>query len=270
VHNTITPAQRELVSAVSRALEADEDIEAAWLGGSLGRGAGDAFSDVDVVALVRGSRAADVGLRYTKDVSAIATPVLINSLYGGRVVNVVTSDWQRFDVSFVEGSELGRFNARNLTVLFNKGELSPPVVEPRDYEPQPQVLLPIVKEFLRVLGLLVVVAGREEWLLAMSGTEILRRLTIDMMLEENRIGPVERGGALRRNSLLTAEQLRELMSLPPIAANRDSVYAVSLALCAVFLDRARRLSDTIGMVWPAEFETATRRHLADRLGLTIP
>src|SRR5262245_9143987 len=122
----MTPAQRELVAAITRTLEADDSIEAAWLGGSLGRGAGDAFSDVDVVALVRGSRAADVGLRYTKDLSAIATPVLVNSLYGGRVVNVVTSEWHRFDVSFVEAGELTRFNAGALIVLFNKGELSPP------------------------------------------------------------------------------------------------------------------------------------------------
>jgi hypothetical protein len=270
VHNTITPVQRELVNAVSRALEADADIEAAWLGGSLGRGAGDAYSDIDVVALVRDSRATDVGLRYVNDVAKIATTVLVNSLFGGRVLSVVTSDWSRFDVSFIHADELGRYNAREVVPLFNKGRLAPPQLEARPYEPKPEVLLGLVNEFLRVLGLLVVAAGREEWILAMSGTELLRRLTIDMMLEENRVGPADRGGALRRNSLLTTEQRRELESLSPLAANRASVYAASRELCAIFLRRARPLAGRIGMTWPSEFEAATRRHLSDRLGLTIP
>ena len=57
--------QQALVDAIAKALGADPEIEAAWLGGSLGRGAGDAFSDVDIVALVADAPAAQVGLRYS-------------------------------------------------------------------------------------------------------------------------------------------------------------------------------------------------------------
>lgn len=265
----LTREQQDLVDAIGRALGADPQIEAAWLGGSLGRGAGDAFSDVDVVALVRQGSAAEVGLRYVRDAATIAEPVLVTPLFGGRVVSVVTADWRRFDVSFIEASELGRFDAANLISLFNKGDRAPPRAESVAYQASPDAVLRLVNEFLRVLGLLVVAAGREEWLLAVSGTDILRRLTIDLMLEENRVGPVQRGGALRRNPLLTAEQRQALEGLSPIAANRRSVTAVNLELAAIFLPRARRLSDEIGGAWPSAFEAATRRHLRERLGLII-
>lgn len=264
-----TPEQRDLAETIGRVLAGDPGVEAAWLGGSLGRGAGDAWSDVDVVALVPQGEAAAASARVAELIPEIAEPVLVNRLFGGRVLNVVTADWRRFDISLVEPAELARFDAANLEALFNKGELGPPRGAPQPYAPAPETVLALVNEFLRVLGLLVVAAGREEWMLAQTGTEILRRLTMDLMLEENAVGPVERGGALRRNPHLTAEQRAELEGLSPVAANRESLLAANAELARVFLPRAKRLAERIGMAWPAAFEAATRRHLAERLRLTF-
>lgn len=58
-------------------------------------------------------------------------------------------------------------------------------------------MLGLVNEFFRVLGLSVVAMGQEEYVLGLQGGDILRRLTVDLMLEENGIGPIERGGAGR-------------------------------------------------------------------------
>jgi hypothetical protein len=265
----VTPEQQALADRIGRVLAADPDIEAVWIGGSLGRGGGDAFSDVDTVALVNGSRAADVGQRYARDISAIAPPALVNPLFGGRVVNVVTVDWQRFDIHFIEAAELVRFDAARLTPLFNKGEREPPRAPVKPYRTTPETLLPIVNEYLRVLGLLVVATGREEYVLGLSGVDILRRLTTDLMLEENGTGPAERGGALHRNPLLTAEQRRELRSLSPVEASRDGLIKANVELAAIFLPRARRLAQEIGMPWPAVLEEATKRHLRERMGVTI-
>jgi predicted nucleotidyltransferase len=264
-----TPEQQALVGAIAEALADDPEIEAAWLGGSLGRGAGDAFSDVDVVALVAAAPAAEVGLRYSRDVASIAEPALVNVLYGGRVVNVVTTDWGRFDISFIEPLELTRFNAAQLTALFNRGNRNPPRDAPAPYQTDAPTVLRLVNEFLRVLGLLVGCIGREEYLLGLAGADILRRLTIDLMLEENGVSPIERGGALRRNPLLTPDQRRELATLAPVAANRAGIIAANAELAAIFLPRARRLADKVGTEWPAVFEEATKRHLRDHLGLVI-
>jgi len=265
----LTAEQQDLADAIVRVLVDDPEIEAAWLGGSLGRGAGDAFSDVDVIALVADARAAQAGLRYSRDVASIAEPALVNVLYGGRVINVVTTDWGRFDISFVEPAELARFTATQLTVLFNRGSRSPHRVAPAPYQTAPSTVLGLVNEFLRILGLVVGCIGREEYLLGLAGADILRRLTIDLMLEENGVGPAERGGALRRNPLLTPDQRSELAALAPVAADRAGIIAANAELAAVFLPRARRLAGKIGMEWPAVFEAATKRHLRDHLGLVI-
>ena len=265
----ITAEQQALVEAIARALSDDPQIEAAWLAGSLGRGAGDAYSDVDVLALVAEGPPAEAGLRYAGEVGRIAEPVLVSPLFGGRVVNVVTADWRRFDISFVAADELGRYDAGRLTALFNKGDHSPPARQAKPYRATPETVLPIINEFLRVLGLLPVAAGRQEWLLGLAGLDILRRLTIDLMLEANGVGAAERGGALRRNPFLTPEQRQALEGLGPVAASRESVFAANREIAAVFLPRARRLAAEVGADWPAAFEAATRRHLEQRVGLTI-
>lgn len=266
---TVTLEQQDLLEAIRSRLFGDPEIEAAWLGGSLGRGDGDAFSDVDVVVLTAEGQAAKVGLRYAGEADQITETVLVNTLYGGRVVNVVTADWRRFDLTFMEPADLVRYDAAKLKVLFNRGGHEPAAGTPTSYIATPDSVLPLVREFLRVLGLLPVAAGREEWLLALTGIGLLRSLTLDLMLEENGVGPADRGGALRRNPFLTAEQREALEGLSPVAADRDSLFAANVELAAVFLPRARRLAERIGMEWPSALEAATRRHLRERLGLVI-
>ena len=262
----MTTEQQALAEAIRHVLEADPEVQAAWLAGSLGRDAGDAFSDVDVLVLAPPGEASAMGRRYAENVAGIAEPVLVMLLYGGRVVSVVTADWARFDLSFVEPAELGGYHAPRLTRLFNRGDLSPPDRQPEPYAATPASVRPVIEEFLRVLGLLVVAEGRGEWVVALSGVEILRQLSLDLMLEENGVAPADRGGVKRRNPFLTAAQRAELEALLPVAANRDSVRAANVQLAELFLPRARRLADRVGLAWPAPFEAATRRYLRDQIG----
>ncbi len=265
----VTSEQQALIDVITPALERDARVQAAWLAGSLGRGAGDAYSDVDFLALTELGTAREVSTDLAADVGRIAAAVLVNSLYGGRVLNVVTEDWRRFDVAFVEATDLVRYDGAQLSPLFNRVDMAPPPRPRVVYRATPMSVQPKVTEFLRILGLTPGAMGREEYVLGLSGLELLRRLTMDLMLEENGVGPAELGGALRRNPLLTADQRAELEGLPPAAANRQSVIDGSAALAAIFLPRARRLAAAIGMSWPSAFEAATRRHLLATLGLEI-
>jgi predicted nucleotidyltransferase len=266
----LTPEQEQIVRSASAVLAADGEVAAAWLAGSLGRGAGDAFSDVDLLVLVTAGDPSDVGRRYAACIASIAPPALANPLFGGRVVNVVTEDWRRFDLSFIKADELARYNAAQLVQLFNKGALAPPIREEEPYAPSPDVVLGLVNEFLRVIGLSVVAVGREEWLLAQWGADILRRLTMDLMLEENAVSPAERGGALRRRPLLTADQFSALANMRPVTPDLEGVLVSNRELAAIFLPRARALSQRIGAPWPSTFERATREHLRTNLGLELP
>jgi predicted nucleotidyltransferase len=265
----VTAEQRDLIDTIHRVLAADDGIEAVWLAGSLGQGKGDAFSDVDVLVLTVDGRLGDTMARYARDVSMIAEPVLVNPLYGGRVLSVVAADWRRFDLTFVEGGDLGRYNSAALSCLFNKAGRAPPERGPIPYKTQPEELLKLVNEFLRVLGLLVGGIGREEFVLGLQGVGLLRQMTLDLMLEENGVGPAERGGALHRNPLLTPDQRHELEALAPVPADRAGIITANVALAELFLPRARQLAGRIGMTWPEAFEAATRRHLRVGLDLTF-
>jgi hypothetical protein len=264
-----TREQQDLIDGIEKLLRAEPRVEAAWLAGSLGKGQGDAVSDVDTLALAADGMAGEVSKELAANLDGIAKPVLVNALFGGRILNVVTEDWLRFDISIVQGDELDRYDARDLTPLFNRGGRKPPTHPDIPYVTPPDQLLKLVNEFLRVLGLLPVGAAREEWELGLTGIDLLRRMTFDLMLEENAIAPARRGGALHRNPLLTAEQRAALARLPPQAARRDSIVESNQAFAAIFLPRARRLAAKIGMVWPAEFEDATRRHLKRTMGIEI-
>jgi hypothetical protein len=156
-----------------------------------------------------------------------------------------------------------------MTPIFNKGASTPPVQPKTPYRTSPHQLLAMVREFLRVIGLTPVAMGREEYELALTGIDLLRRLTFDLMLEENSISPAMRGGALHRNPMLTAEQRADLSTLPAIAADRASIVAGTTAFARLFLPRARRLAAEIDMDWPTDFEDATRRHLLKSLGLQL-
>jgi predicted nucleotidyltransferase len=260
-----TEQQAALIAAIRGVLEADPRIAAAWLAGSLGRGAGDAYSDVDILVLCEDGQVGEVAAAYAKDVSAIATPVLVKTLFGGRIVNVVTDDWQRFDLVIIEAETLPRYNAAELTPLFNRGTRAPPRTTRPPHKTTPEVLRNLVEEFLRVLGLSPVAHGRSETLASLSGVEMLRRMLIDLLLEENGVGPAERGSALHLNAFLTPQQRSALEALPSIAANRESLLAMNRALAALFFPHARALAAKIGMEWPQALEDATRAHLKKTL-----
>jgi predicted nucleotidyltransferase len=263
----ITESQQHLIDGVERLLRAEPEVEAAWLSGSLGSGLGDEFSDVDVLVLVRDGSAGAAGAALAGKVDQVARPVLVNVHFGGRVISVVTEDWERFDLNLIEADQLAAQAARRLKPLFNRGDRGPPEQAEAPYRVSPDQLSALVKEFLRVLGLAAVVMGRREYVVALAGVGHLRGMAVDLMLEENAVPSWKRGGALRRNPLLTAEQRETLEALPPLKAERDSLIEAQQALAGVFLPRARRLAEEIGMAWPDALEGATRRSLEARLGI---
>jgi predicted nucleotidyltransferase len=263
-----TPAQAALIGAIHRVLEADPRVEAAWLSGSFGRDAADDFSDVDVLVLVKAPWQ-DTAKAYADDVSAIADAALVNPLFGGAVLNVVTTDWERFDLSFISAENLWRYDGSGLKPLFNKVGAEPPVRPRTAYQPPPEKIAGMIREFLRVLGLAGVVLGREEHVAAVSGLELLRRAVIDLMIEDNRIAPEDRGGALHLRRLLTPEQHALLARFPPMRPERASVIECSVAAAGLFLPLARRLAEETGAQWPEALEQATRRRLKEALDVTF-
>jgi predicted nucleotidyltransferase len=262
----MTPDQQQLLESAKQQFATDDRIEALWLAGSLARGRGDAYSDVDFLALCAAGTLDAVSADIVRTIALIAEPLLVLPLFGGRVISIVAQGWQRFDISLIEVHDLPRHDPAWLLALFNRSGAQPTGHYPDHYAPTPETLLRLTYEFLRILGLAATVAGREDYVVLMSGVEQLRGL----MLEENRIGSWARGGHLSRRPLLTNQQNAALVALPPLTADRRSTMANHVALAALFLPLARRLCDEAGADWPAPFEEATRAMVQEQLGIVIP
>jgi hypothetical protein len=216
----------ELYERIAEALA--PHVRALRLGtGSLTRGTADPYSDLDLVAEVD-----DPGSFDAVEALRAATPtVLLRAMPFGAIA--ITPDWLRVDLAVVRPGEDG----------------GPPEAPATDVDA-------LAEEFLRVLGLLPVVVGRGEWIVASDGAWLLRAFLVRLMLAEN--GERALTGAKRLNEKLTAEQRELVEALPPIAATRDAVVAAHLATADAFLPRARALA----VRWPAELEAATRAYLS--------
>ncbi|HEX5414974.1 MAG TPA: nucleotidyltransferase domain-containing protein [Chloroflexota bacterium] len=260
-------AQRTLLERIVAALAADERCLAAWLGGSLARDEGDAFSDVDVGVAIDDPCAPDFLANLDSLVDRMTATVFKRSARLGdtTVLTAITPDWQRFDISVELSSNIGRPLAYPRVVLFDRGGIQERFgpLTPAPSVP-PERLRWLVEEFWRVLGLFVVVAGRGEYLVAVDGVMLLRRYLIDLMLLEN---GARRGGALHLNKFLTSDQRRVLEALPPLSPSRESVIASNLAYARAFRPLARRLAAQHGLSYPEEFEKATIAHVAPSFSL---
>jgi hypothetical protein len=245
-------------------------VRAAWLSGSLGRGAGDRYSDVDVVAVVPEADRKDFLADWDSIVLTIAPVVLTDRLNTSTVTvfNHVTTDWLRFDVSVITPAALDRYTASTVRLLFDKADVHSrlcPRVEP--LAPSGATVYALTKEFMRTVGLLPVVLGREEYAVGASGACLVRTLLIQLMKED--VAVEDRGGALHLRGLLPDARLAEIDALPPIAATRESVVDMHIAVSGLFLPLARDLCERTGTQWPDALERALRAHLDRELGLKM-
>jgi hypothetical protein len=261
-----TPDQQTLIDRIKDVFLADERIDAAALSGSIGRGVDDAWSDVDVVAAVHEDDLAACVAEYGGARNPLGETVFLLTLYG-RIVTAVTPAWARYDLQFVTHQEYRGLDPTGLKPLFIRSGVAPPSGGGLRAAPTaPGRLLGQINEFLRVLGLLDVAVGREEWLVSQEGVGLLRKALIDMMVEANgRTG--DRGGVKRLRAFLTDEQRQAVEALPPPAANRESLIAANIALARLYIPLARSVAEREGVAWPEAFEAATREHLARTLGM---
>jgi predicted nucleotidyltransferase len=260
----------ELAERIGEALENCPGVGAAFLGGSHGRGEADAYSDIDVYAVVADSEEmTDVVTRLARTAEAVAPLVFSKVLPNARTINCITLEWHRFDLTVVTGSELAFLTDGQARPLFDQLGLTAALaaVAPSSAPPAPEALLDIVSEFIRVLGLSVVAKGREDLVVAQTGTNLLRDMLIKTMVLANGARP--RRGALALRKDLTPDQVAALLALPS-GATWPAVLERTQAIAGQFFPRARALAEEVGADWPEDFERVTRAHVQQNIGIDLP
>jgi hypothetical protein len=252
----VTP-QQQLVEQVRDRLLTDPRVRGLWLTGSHGAGTDDELSDVDMFLLVAPDDLAGY-LDGWPAVAAAYRPLLARRLGPAPVFHHVLDGWLRWDVVVGTPEDLARLDRGRVVEVFNHDGLSPS--SPSHRGADPDVVRELTEEFLRVLGLLPVVLGRNELVAAASGAALLRQLLTTLLryrAEGDRLS-----GALHLNRVLPPGEVSALEALPPVYAERGTVVRLHLACAAMFLPVAR---DLLGQEYPFALETACRAHLRAHL-----
>ncbi len=270
LHGCMLPLmdQAQLIAQITDRLHGDPDLRALFLAGSLGRGEGDRFSDVDLVAVVGPDAQGGFAARWRVLLDGVAPVVFWWSPRGIRtLVSAVTEGWLRCDLFMVPPDGLGRRAKSTVVPLIDPNGLYATL--PDELPPgaaNPKRVQGLIDEFLRVLGLLPVVAGRGEHVTAARGAGMLRDMLIDLMLEDAELP--EPQGALHLGQLLPLDDMATLAALPPALPDRLDVEA-HVAAAKAFIPRAQRMARELGLDWPQAFAAATARHLEAELGLRL-
>jgi predicted nucleotidyltransferase len=197
--------QQELIRRVTAALESDSRVLALFLAGSFGKGSADTYSDVDFLVVTEPEARENFLSSWPRILEEITHVVFWNhGVRGAPLVNAITAEWLRCDVVVVDHSELTKRSQESLTALIDRANLFT-LLPPRSKREAPNPLRTsfLIHEFLRVLGLLAVVAGRGEYLVGVTGAGMLRSHLISLLLEENDMSDT---GVLHLSQVLSEEQ----------------------------------------------------------------
>jgi hypothetical protein len=260
--------QNGLVENIVAVLEGEDRVRAAWLAGSRARGTSDRYSDLDIWAVTAPEDHRSLLADWPELAKQVGPAVLCQQVGPLPVYTHITPGWERYDIAFGTTGDVSRRSRTSVRLLFDRDGLDALLAGPAGPQrPDPAKIQATTTEFLRVLGLLPVVIGREEYVVAASGAGLLRTLLIQLMIEDTEAE--DRGGALKLKGLLPPGRLEALASLPPIAATRESAIEAHLACARLFLPLARELSRRTGAPWPAGLETAARSYLHTSLSITF-
>ncbi len=259
-----------IIETITNALQDQPVIRGLFLSGSFGNGRADAYSDIDFVLVSGDGPTAEVAGVWKAAVARTGDIVMWwDRNVRPALINAITADWTRTDVIILKPEQFAAHNQASLRPLFDHDDLYDQLQKEQPHpQASPARLFRQIEEFIRILGLLHLAAGREEYINGVAGIFHLRTKLIDLLVEET--AAPDRGGALHLNRLLTEEQKALITALPAPVPERDAMIATHLAYAKAYLPRARQLARLRGVEWPERFEAATWDKLNESLGLARP
>ena len=260
----------DVIQTIKHATMDVPGIRALFLSGSYGNGMADQYSDIDFILVADDGASDAVAETWRKAVEQTGDIVLWWDRTPNPVlINAITEDWTRTDVIILRPDQMGSQTKSSLKPLFDHGNIFDGLAESAENKgPNLPKLKYQIEEFIRILGLLHLGIGREEYINGVLGVFYLRNLLVDLLIEET--DAPHRGGILHLNRLITDEQKALLVSLPPAIPNRDAIITAQLAYAKAYLPRARKRALQLGMEWPERFEAATWAHLGKTLSIERP
>jgi hypothetical protein len=258
--------QEEIVEKLRASVVADPRIRAAWLGGSLGRGDADRYSDVDLHLLIATGQAQTLRVEAPAWLARHADLVLCRA--GGRRLNALTTDGLRLDVWLhEEGERQEGYSSLHSRVLHDPAQLLlEPTLEAR--EPlgpgRGERLLAGIEEFWRCLSLLPALAGRGELIVGVQELGVELGLVSRIVLDG--LGIDRDAGHGKLNQALP-EELRGRLEAAIASTGQgvDGMKRAHLALAEIVAQLGPTYAERHGVTYPKALEEAVLRYLRREL-----
>lgn len=261
------PWQRRCIEAATRILPNCPGVRAVWVGGSLARGEGDQFSDVDLNCLVSNDSLEFWRREWSAVVSRLVGPLTMARTINDSVIGgfSLTSDWEHVDLILHPRETFVR--PVDCHTLYDPDRLIDAAPSPA----QSDNLMnagDMSEFFFYLAGSFATLIGRSELVLAQNAVISLRQWLVQLMFAENGQRPA--GGARRLNSFLTAEQRQDLEKVGGALGSTEDVAAAAAMVFYNFSDRAKHVAEADGSTFPEPMRELTERHLRRTLGRMWP
>jgi hypothetical protein len=272
----LPPGYRDLFRRLLAAVRADDRVRAMWLSGSLGRGAADAGSDLDVVLRVADGSFPGFAAGWREWLAGVTPTVLARELPGmpGSWYSL-TPSCLRLDVVTERAGQPVTAPGRRL--VLDKDDAAagraadradPPVSDPEPPAgpgPRPQRLAQLVEEFFRQQAIFPAgVVARGDWLLGVVGVQSAHTLLYELFVEANQ--PLPAMGVKQWSAKLTPRQRDCCAALPVPQPDRASVLGAMQAADRAFRREARPVLAACQVPWPEELDAAVTSYQARELG----
>jgi hypothetical protein len=238
-----------------KVLEADERVLSVDIGGSVGAGTADAWSDLDLQVVVAPEHHEAFLAEWPRWLAEITPTVFARTPIAPFIINTVTDDGLTLDIVVYNGSVFTFTPPTDYAV----GMLSS-----TRYADVSAALEYAVAEQLRgMAGPFVSMVQREEHLRHLTGVpHLLGLLTVVFLAELNAPPP----GKLW-NETFTAEQLAAVAAIPPASATYDGVVGFGMGVAELLLTRARPLFVQFGLEWPSDLARVAATRVRETLGI---
>jgi hypothetical protein len=244
------PALYERAVAV---LEADERVDSVSIGGSVGDGTADAWSDLDLHVVARADTFDGFLADWRLWLADITPTVFARTPLLPFIINAVTADGLTLDIVVYKGEVFTFTPPTDYTVGMMSGLRFAEVGDALEYA---------VAEQLRGLaGPFISLVSRDEHLKHLMGVPHVLGLLTTVFLAELGAPPP---GKLW-NQTFTPEQRAAVAALPPVSATREGIVAFGLGVAHLVVTRARPLYPGFGLEWPGDLA----RVAADRLSTCL-
>ena len=251
----------EYLARLEKQIENDSRIIAAWLEGSLGRGNADRYSDIDLHLLLTDSDLDSFRAGADQWLAAIHPLVLFNTMFDGKMINVLTVDGLRIDI-WLQTAEHLTVDPARVRVLHDLGRRLR--FEPAQQAAETGGLLQRIHEFWRCIALLPAVIGRGEMLSGFIGLGIEINLLSDILTAGYGVardrGVKNLNAFLPLDTRLEIEQAISMQGLTP-----SNLAKAHLALAAVAQTHGRAVAARHHLDYPHELERAVLDYVRKEL-----